>query len=374
MNTSDQPQANQNEAVAAAQAAVMGINARGGIKGHPLVMDYCNNKFDPNQSVACARQAADGDYVAVTGGWYLPGDAGAVPIESAANIANVGMVPVALVDVQAPNWFPVEGGVYAGYPGIASLIKKYHPEVKKVAIASTDTSAATNSVNLTIQGIDFADLQYTSNVKIPFTATDYAPYAAALKSDGADAVIIVLSGEGGVALLKAMTQIGFTPLVSGPSSVYNSKDLAAVGPIATNGLWEGFTVPEGQKDNPGIARMYKELAAAEKSGVKDSSASEVTGYSINAWLGMQLFEKVANGIQGDVTRASVLEAMKNAKNVDLDGVVPAYSAPPGPDPAVPRVVNDQVYGYKLVNGEMQLVEPNEQPIRILQQGFRNQAG
>ena len=40
---------------AAAKAAIAGLNARGGLSGHPVELVYCNDKGDPNIATQCAR-------------------------------------------------------------------------------------------------------------------------------------------------------------------------------------------------------------------------------------------------------------------------------------------------------------------------------
>lgn len=370
VNTLNQPIANQPEGVAAEQAAVLAINKSGGINGHPIKLTVCNNDFNPNGAVACARQAATGPYVAVVGGWYLPGDAQAVPIETASGIANIGMTAVSPVDATAANWFPIDGGVFTGYPADGTILKTYAPSVKKVTVVQTDLPSSTGAAAMVTAGLKFAGLTQAGTVTVPFATTDFSSYAAKIQQQQPDAVALVTSGDQGTAILKAMAQLGMNVPFIAPGQGYNATAVSAIGPMASKGLFFSYNLPQGDATDPGVAQFLSELSAGSAAGIPNTAAAQVTGASFESWLAIHLFAKVASGITGPVTRASVLAAMKNASAVSMLGIEPPYSAPPGPDPALPRISADHVYTLKIVNGLMQLETPGEQPIHILKLGFR----
>src|SRR5215471_746227 len=47
---------NYDDDLAGAMAAARALNAAGGIKGHPIKIDYCNESNNVNQAAACARR------------------------------------------------------------------------------------------------------------------------------------------------------------------------------------------------------------------------------------------------------------------------------------------------------------------------------
>ena len=49
----------------AGKATAKAINAAGGVNGHPIVLEVCDDKFDPNQAADCARQAVSDNVAAV---------------------------------------------------------------------------------------------------------------------------------------------------------------------------------------------------------------------------------------------------------------------------------------------------------------------
>ena len=59
------------------RAAARAINAAGGVNGHPLVVDSCNDQGDPNLSATCARKMVS-DHVVATFGDISAGNADAM--------------------------------------------------------------------------------------------------------------------------------------------------------------------------------------------------------------------------------------------------------------------------------------------------------
>ncbi|ORT53805.1 ABC transporter substrate-binding protein, partial [Frankia sp. KB5] len=79
---------NYPEMVAAARAAVRGVNARGGIAGHRVELVHCNEKNDAAVARKCAQQAVDQHVLAVVG--EVSGSGGIMPILENAGIPSIG--------------------------------------------------------------------------------------------------------------------------------------------------------------------------------------------------------------------------------------------------------------------------------------------
>ena len=157
---------------------------------------------------------------------------------------------------------------------------------------------------------------------------------------------------------------------SGTAQGTSASGVQAAGAIASKGLFFAYNLPPTDTSNPGVAQFLSELAAGQSAGIANTSTAQVTSASFESWLAVHLFANVAKTISGPVTRASVLAAMQKAKGVDMYGIAPPYTAPPGPDPQLPRISADYVYTLKVVNGQMELASPDETPIHILKEGFR----
>ena len=69
-----------------AKAAATALNAKGGIDGHPVQIDVCDNQGNPDQSAACGRKAKSNGDIAVIGAWDIYGAAEILPVLQAEGI------------------------------------------------------------------------------------------------------------------------------------------------------------------------------------------------------------------------------------------------------------------------------------------------
>ena len=65
----------------------MGSTLAGGIKGHPLDLEYCNEGNDPNKATACARQFVSDHIVSLVGSIETSANDQVTSILAAASIA-----------------------------------------------------------------------------------------------------------------------------------------------------------------------------------------------------------------------------------------------------------------------------------------------
>ena len=108
--------------------------------------------------------------------------------------------------------------------------------------------------------------------------------------------------------------------------------------------------------NPGIAKYNEDMKAAG-----DDDAELKRPGSINAWLSVYAVKALADGdgggkpITGAITSASLMSAMKTAKDVDLQGL--ADWTPMGTGPSeMPRVAHSTVNFLQVEDGK---VEPSD---------------
>ena len=103
---------NAGDEVAAVRAAALAVNAAGGINGHKVVVDYCNNQDDPNITAACVRQMISDKVVELAAGIDILGPS-MVQALSAAGIPVVDEDALSLGEMTAPTAFPLTGGIPA---------------------------------------------------------------------------------------------------------------------------------------------------------------------------------------------------------------------------------------------------------------------
>src|SRR4029453_8716055 len=95
------------------KAAAADLNKKGGINGHPIEIEACNDQSDQKAAAACARQAVSDKVVAVLGLFSLFGDA-ILPVLESAKIPYVGNTILSASDSSSPMAFPMDGGVVGG--------------------------------------------------------------------------------------------------------------------------------------------------------------------------------------------------------------------------------------------------------------------
>src|SRR6266581_6443093 len=63
------------ESTAGAKAAADAINAAGGVGGHPIEIEACDDQYDANKAAACAQKAVSDKVTALVGGveFFNPG-------------------------------------------------------------------------------------------------------------------------------------------------------------------------------------------------------------------------------------------------------------------------------------------------------------
>src|ERR1700733_6601748 len=99
-----------------AKAAAAALNKDGGIDGHQVVIDVCDNQGNPNQSAACGREAKSNGDIAVVGSWDVDGATEILPVLQAEGIPYIGALAASPAEVTSPDSFIFDdGAVLASY-------------------------------------------------------------------------------------------------------------------------------------------------------------------------------------------------------------------------------------------------------------------
>ena len=320
------------------------INAQGGINGRPLEARLCDAKGTPTDAAACARKAAADKAVAVVGSFTFTGDA-IVPILKKANIAYWGMCcPISAAEWGDPTSFPMGNQpLYA-----VGLVKR----------AKEDGCQNTNAV--IIQGAEgfkplmenaakSLDLPIGKYITLPATARDYSPQVAEATGGDADCVVMIVSETPFIAWMAAFAQSGSEARLYGPQGNLNEK------------VAEGF---ESVTDGDVVSGMYPDISLPQWKEYRDAleqyNADDAQDYNslggMGTWAAYEGFRQVVEGMQGDLTSASFMEAANTAK-IDLPGMVPpedfakTWDKDGGPE-GYGRLVHRCVVFSKLENGEL----------------------
>jgi ABC-type branched-subunit amino acid transport system substrate-binding protein len=325
------------------EVAVKAINDAGGIDGRPVEATFCNDKFDPNEAAACARDAVAQGAVAVIGG-TTPNAGTILPILEEAGIPWLaGSGTAGPVELKSPVAYPIN----AGAPGmtIGAGTKAVLLGGKKVVILAGENENSKIGGQQTALGVQAAG-GTSSTITVPLNAPDYAAPAAAALRDNPDAVAIASTPEDAAKIVQALRQAGYSGVVTGPSSLFPPSSITALGANA-----EGITVlsrlvPTTSTDVPEIKEFVTQMTAADPQ-------VRIDDLGLNAWTGVRLFAAVMAGKPVDGAQ-SVVDALGHITTPVKLGTVPDYpgvqNPPPAPD--YPRVAVFKTIESKVVGGAL----------------------
>jgi len=293
---------------AGAKAAMARINAAGGIKGRPLELVVCDTTNTASVAATCAQKfAADASIVATVGDVSSFGGDTNPPLEKA-SVAGIGTVPLAAGDFGATRVFATTSGGLE-FLGIASFLYD-RVGARKIGIAVIDDPVAQALPGLVDGILAPRGGKLSGSVVVPVADADVSAKVASLAHS--DAQALALTEDVGIRYLQAARQQGFSgPLMVSETTMrpellkerMSAKDLEKVYAIS----WFDKT-SSGYADYLGDLKKYQPKVKAD-----DLSA--------NAWLSVNVFAKVASGLD-EVTREKVLAGMNALAGFDTKGMTP----------------------------------------------------
>lgn len=334
------PDVSLPDAEAAMKAAVALINAGGGVHGHKLILDICDDQLNPNLAAGCARTAVTDHDVAVAGGFsaFTPD---IVPILQAAGIPYFNADPGAPVDFTSPIEFPLTGGVQGQYASLG--VQLAEAGCKKVG-AVVDGDSVNEIASTWLQkGAQSKGASYVSVVVSP-TAVDFASPVAQLESEGAKCIVPDTAPPAGPKIVTAVAQSGKKLQIGAVSAEFGNQTLQTLGSQA-NGI-----IIVAQERRPGDSDAA--ITTVTNAMVKYTGSGPVEPLAIDAWASVDATAAAIAGVKGTVTAAAVLKAAEAITTVNSDGLLAPYSfSQASPVPSLPRAKNWDYLTWKVENGK-----------------------
>ncbi len=343
------------QSVAAAKAAIRGINKAGGLDGRPLKLDECDPGNDPNAAEACARQFVDDGVVAIVGSYARNSDV-VQPIVGDAGIVNVGPGG-GNADYAAKTAVLLDSGALGAYGSLGFAAEA--AGLKKIFVAHADSANASVVINFVKAGAKAAGIEFVGSVAVPASAPDFAPYAAAAKDAGADIVAIVLSDPDSVKFINAATLAGDTFEYAHVEGIITPKSFEQLGKEA-EGLIEvgAYPPPSSAKQFPVVARFLKDMKAEYKAGDKDAAPDLIGGTNgLLKWLSVQAVADVIKQLPpgSAINKDTVLNGFNTVQNLDFGLWPPITPSVAGPISILPKITNPYVFFTKVKNGKRVLI-------------------
>jgi branched-chain amino acid transport system substrate-binding protein len=289
-----------------ARAAISAINADGGVDGHPLELEICDNQLKASAAAACARRFISESVVATVGDESSYGPDTNSPLANA-KIAGIGTNPLGSGDYASPRVFPFTSGGLPFLGGAGFLLKETHAGRMGMLLESTPTAAALpDLVNKMV--LEPAGSKLAGITTIPPTATDVSSQAASLiQTDGQVMATTQATTERYIA---ASRQQGYRGSFMVSETAADLPELAKN--VDASNLDQLYGMSYFNKESPGYQHYLADMHKYQPS-VYPGDLSAMT------WLAVEAFAKVAGSLS-DITRQGVWEAMNAQSALSTDGM------------------------------------------------------
>lgn len=336
---------NYPDMLAATKAAVRGVNARGGIKGHQVELVYCNEKNDATTAKSCAQQAVDEHVLAVVNEVSATG--GIMPILEAAKIPSIGSGGISADQSELSSPVSFMLSPLTDYPAVCpALLKK--AGATKLGAVGYNLPQADRLMKMAEIGAKETGSPLALEPRVPIDTSDFTPTATQLSRAGVNGTVLVVVDQGAYAVIKGGGAGGGKYC---HALGVLSRDWLTDQGAAADSIVFASAFPELSQAGqfPELARAVKELDAQAATGDADAAADKrlSSTNTVGAWLSVQVFEKVASAIPGDeLTSAALLDQLNKTSDLDLGLLPPLDFSHPSPIPGAQRLFNTTMRGVR----------------------------
>jgi Periplasmic binding protein len=295
-----------------AQAAIAAINAEGGVKGHPLELDVCDNQSDANAAAACARGFVNDSSVIATAGDNNSFGSESNPPLVSAKIAGIGMSPLGTGDYASPRIFANNGSALEFLAGARFLFKNLHASHMGMVLSGTPTAAAFPALvnKLVLQPLGS---KLTGVATIPPTATDVSSEAASLTNT--DGQLLAITEAVTESYITASRQQGYKGPFMLSETLADAQQLAK--DMSRSDLDQLYGMSYFDKDSPGYQHFLADMHKYQPGTIPND-------LNAVAWLGVETFAKVAAPLPA-ITRQAVWDAMSRQSALSTGGMTPVLN-------------------------------------------------
>lgn len=324
-------------------AAAKYINATGGINGHPIQVQDCNDQGDPNIAAQCARQAVSSGDVAVLGS-YSQNAGQVLPILQAANIAYVGATAQSVADTTSSVSFPLEGlnQIVFGGVGYGSTLVGCKKAGILIENYGTTTPLAIQSIT---NGIELGGGQIVKVENTGSNLPSYSPAISAIESVGAQCVDTIMPPDQIAEVFQAMRQSADPSITMvNAQDTFSTQLLDQLGSTANGMILSSSTYPPTDTSVPEVAKVVSQIKKYEP-------GAAISQFSIQGWAAVLLLQDAVKNVSGSITGPAVLNSFEHLTNASTNGLYPPYTTTsPGPVPGAPRIFLSKVLILKYQNG------------------------
>jgi ABC-type branched-subunit amino acid transport system substrate-binding protein len=277
------------------------INSSGGLAGHQIHLVVCNDNATPTTAANCARGAVAAHSVAVVEGISLEG--GTIdPILQAAGIPVIAS-PVSPADYADPDAFLKDGGTITLWGAEGELLAQGGCHKIGILYDNSNASGATGP-GIVKAGIETTGLAtVVGSEGVPEESPDLQPLVTTLEQAGAQCIASTLTPDQQVDAIRAVHQSAKPDIRLGAIGPSLPVALASqLGQVAKGTLITNVMYLPGDPKAAGFNTISKGVA-------------NVSGFSENAYEGLEILKVATQGLSGSLTAASMLHALQTASDL-----------------------------------------------------------
>jgi ABC-type branched-subunit amino acid transport system substrate-binding protein len=308
------------EVTGALEASITALNNSGGINGHPLKLDQCDTQGLGSMEVQCAQQMVSDHVVATFEDNVFSNPVQVNSILEGAGIARIGITMNDVSDyANMDNFDFTGGGVFTLVGIVESLV---HKGDTKLSVMLPDTGSASETHLLLDPIAASLGAKIVNYVLVSSASGDYSQYVAQAQQNGSQGTVVALGNSQLVQVAQVVDQLNpkmdFGTGISG-LSLTQMKELK---PFSTKAIYTWWTPGmDDVKDFPGLAQPL----AVFKSYMKGFNLQTSTSIVLSPWMAVHAFAEIMKGQTGTATAASVLTAVKAAKDIQMNGIIKPWT-------------------------------------------------
>jgi branched-chain amino acid transport system substrate-binding protein len=289
-----------------------GINAKGGINGHPLDVVFHDDRTDPTEAVRGASKLLRQDrVVALIGGTTGNTTLAFLPMAEQAKVPVLSPTATVAVTARTNSFYP-----WAFRPcvnlndmawGVIDAVV-VRGGLKRVAIVYSEDAFGREGVDIIRDMAKrVARFEVVEAASVPVNAIDLSTTASRIRNANPDFVYIISSAVGiGSAFVRSARQVGYQGQIGGPVILAQKSFIEAAGPAGEGVVIGAFN--NWDDPLPKEIELGKTMSAA---GILPAGYGEVLG--ANAIL---IVAEALRHVTGPVTGQKVRDALETICNFD----------------------------------------------------------
>jgi ABC-type branched-subunit amino acid transport system substrate-binding protein len=292
------------------------FNAQGGVRGQTVELVALDDKYDPVQSAAHAKNLASQGVLA------LMLSRGTGPTEGILPLLGPNRMPLVAPATGASSLRePVNPWVFnlrASFQREAERAVKHIAGigVRRITIVQVDDAFGNDASRGALKGLDTLGLRVMSHLRFDRNKPDLAPTMQAVTKAGIEAILFIGPGYAVVEGINALRAAGSTAHVATLSNNASADFVKQLGENARGVIVTQLFPYERSTSNP-LVREAIGLAKA-------SGRAELTPAHLEGFAAAKLIGEAMKRAGKDITRDSLVKALEGPK-IDLGGLQVHYT-------------------------------------------------